>query len=65
MLKLAKNTCVTPGTALGRCLIGPSVAMETKMPKCNHAQMNFSNTTYEIDFIININSEKYLFVGLL
>ncbi len=45
---------------------GDSIAMETKMPKCNHAQMGFSNTSYGIDFIIIaisiINSAKYLFV---
>ncbi len=31
---------------------GDSVTMETKTPKRNHAQMSFSNTSYEIDFII-------------
>ncbi len=36
------------------------------MPKCNHGQMGFSNTSYEIEFIIIaisiINNAKYLFV---
>ncbi len=40
--------------------------METKTPKCNHALMSFSNTSYEINFIIIaisiINSAKHLFV---
>ncbi len=29
-----------------------SVAMKTKMPKCNQVQMSFLNTSYEINLII-------------